>query len=393
MTPPETYMCHALALARRGLGNTAENPSVGCVIVQNDRIVGRGYTQAGGRPHAETMALQQAGTLATGAEVFVTLEPCSHHGKTPPCVEALIAAKISKVWIALEDPNPEVHGAGIARLKQAGIAVEMGLCHTEALFLNQGYIMRRIAGRPLVCAKIATTQDGRMALANGASQWITGAQARKRGQAMRASFDCLLSGIGTVLADNPRFTCRLSGLEHRLPLRAIVDSMLRIPIDSALVQQAKDHPLRLYCLESSAHSAQAEQLQEYGVEVCLAPAQQDRLNLRAVMQHLAESGVNRVMLEAGETLTTSAIQHQLIDRLMLFRGNALFGSDAQSAIGNLSLEGISHAPKLYRTSEENLGEDRLETFIVAYPPCHSRTSTSLPLRRQGSIATGIRRMI
>ena len=365
---PEQYMCHALELARRGLGNTAENPAVGCVIVHNNRIVGRGYTQKGGRPHAEVVALAQAGSLAAGAEVFVTLEPCSHYGQTPPCVEALIAARVARVWIALGDPNPEVHGAGIARLQQAGIATEIGLCHTEALFLNQGYMMRRIAGRPLVCAKVATTQDGRMALANGASQWITGKMARQRAQAMRASFDCLLSGIGTVLADNPRFTCRLSGLEYRLPLRAIADSMLRIPIDSALVQQAKKHPLRIYCLESSAHSPQAEQLQELAVEVCPVPMEQDRLNLRAMLEHLAESGINRVMLEAGETLTTNALQHQLIDRLMIFRGNRIFGSDAQSAIGNLGLEGISHAPKLHRVSEENLGQDRLETFIAEYHP-------------------------
>ncbi len=369
-TPAETYMHHALNLARRGLGNTAENPAVGCVIVQNNRIVGRGYTQAGGRPHAEYMALQQAGSWAKDAEVFVTLEPCSHHGQTPPCVEALIAAGVAQVHIALGDPNPEVHGAGIARLQQAGITVEIGLCHTEALFLNQGYMMRRIAGRPLVCAKVATTQDGRMALANGASQWITGTRARDRAQAMRASFDCLLSGIGTVLADNPRLTCRLSGLEHRLPLRAIADSMLRIPIDSALVQQARKHPLRIYCLEASIHSPKAEQLQEFGIEVCPVPAQQDKLNLRAVLAHLAESGINRVILEAGETLTTSAIQLQLIDRLMLFRGNRLFGSDAQSAIGNLCLEGISHAPKLHRIAEESLGQDRLETFIVEYPNGH-----------------------
>ena len=367
MMQPIDFMRHALNLARRGLGITAENPAVGCVIVQNGRIVGRGYTQEGGRPHAETVALEQAGALAEGAEVFVTLEPCSHYGKTPPCAKALISAGVAKVHIALTDPNPEVQGAGIALLQQAGIATEIGLCHTEALFLNQGYMMRRMAKRPLVCAKIATTQDGRMALANGASQWITGNAARNRAQAMRASFDCLLSGIGTVLADNPRFTCRLSGLEHRLPLRAIADSLLRIPLDSQLVQQAKTHALRIYCHTSSAESPKTQQLQEYGVEVCAVPMQHDRTSLHEILTHLAKSGINRVMLEAGETLTTSALQQGLVDRLMLFRGNRLFGADAQSAVGNLGLEGISHAPKLHRISEESLEQDRLEIFIVEYP--------------------------
>lgn len=367
MMHPIDFMRHALNLARRSLGITAENPAVGCVIVQNGRIVGRGHTQAGGRPHAETVALKQAGALASGAEVFVTLEPCSHYGKTPPCAKSLITAGVAKVHIALTDPNPEVQGAGIALLQNAGIATETGLCHTEALFLNQGYIMRRIAERPLVCAKIATTQDGRMALANGASQWITGQTARARAQAMRASFDCLLSGIGTVLADNPRFTCRLSGLEDRLPLRAIADSLLRIPLDSHLVQQAKTHALRIYCAASNAESPKAEQLQKYGVEVCPVAMQNDRTSLHEILMHLAKSGVNRVMLEAGETLTTSALQQGLIDRLMLFRGNRLFGADAQSAVGNLGLEGISHTPKLHRVSEETLEQDRLETFIVEYP--------------------------
>lgn len=367
VAPELWYMKHALSLAHRGLGKTAENPSVGCVIVHSGRIVGRGYTQPGGRPHAETVALAQAGALAQGAEVFVTLEPCSHYGQTPPCVDALIAAGVAKVWIALGDPNPKVQGQGIARLQQAGIAVEMGLCHTEALFLNQGYIMRRMTGRPLVCAKIATTQDGRMALANGVSQWITGKTARQRAQVMRTGFDCLLSGIGTVLADNPRFTSRLPGLENRLPLRAIADSMLRIRLDSALVQQAAAHPLRVYCLKASAHSPKAQQLQAQGVEVCAVSPYQNSLNLRSILEHLAESGINRLMLEAGETLTTSAIQQHLVDRLMVFRGNSLFGSDAQSAVGNLGLEGISHAPKLHRVSEEVLDHDRLETFVVEYP--------------------------
>ncbi|NQY82012.1 MAG: bifunctional diaminohydroxyphosphoribosylaminopyrimidine deaminase/5-amino-6-(5-phosphoribosylamino)uracil reductase RibD [Alphaproteobacteria bacterium] len=363
----EAAMHHALQLARRGLGTTAENPAVGCVIVKDGCIVGRGFTWPGGRPHAETVALKQAGERAEGAEVFVTLEPCTHHGQTPPCVDALIAAKVVKVHIAINDPNPAVNGAGIARLQQAGVATAFGLCLPEALFLNQGYVMRRIAERPLVAAKIVLTQDGRMALTNGASQWITAAPARARAQGIRATFDCLLSGIGTVLIDNPSFTCRLPGLEDRLPLRAICDSLLRIPPDCQLVQQAAQHPLRVYCHEDCAKGEKAHHLRNIGVQVQGVAMNDAWLDLFAVLHDLAENGINRVLLEAGEILTTSALQQNLIDRLFLFRGNCLFGGDAQAGVGNLGLKRISHAPKLHRISEEAVGADRLEIFLMEYP--------------------------
>lgn len=359
-------MHHALCLGRRGLGATAENPAVGCVIVNEGRIVGRGYTQAGGRPHAETMAILQAGKQAKGAEVYVTLEPCSHHGQTPPCVNQLIEAEVGKVYIALQDPNPEVSGEGIKRLQEVGIATDVGLCLSEAVFLNQGFLMRMVAHRPMVAAKVACTQDGCIALANGASQWITGEAARARVQGIRATFDCLLSGIGTVLADNPSFTCRLAGLEDRLPLRAIVDSLLRIPPDCTLIANARQHPLRIYCRESSANSTQADHLRARGVEIVAIGDDGEVLDLGAVLRHLAQGGINRVLLEAGETLLTSAIAQHLVDRLFLFRGNQLFGGDAKPLLGNIGLEGISHAPKLHRIAEEIVGSDRLETFLLDY---------------------------
>ena len=371
MTNALHYMSTALALARRGLGNVGENPAVGCVLVNDARVVGRGFTQPGGRPHAETVALAQAGELAKGAAVFVTLEPCSHQGKTPPCVEALIKAGVSKVWVALADPNPAIDGRGVAALKQAGIDVDYGLCLPEALFLNQGYILRRTLQRPLVIGKIATSQDGAMALANGRSQWVTGAMARAHAHATRASVDALITGIGTVMADNPQMTCRLPGLEERLPLRVVLDSQLRLSAEYKIVQQAQQHPLCVYTLPALADSPQADSLRQHGVTVVGIEASEKDNPLSGVrpwgvLHDLAERGINRVLLEAGGRLMSSFLRDRLIDRLMWYRGNAIFGDDAQPAFGPLGLELLDQAPLLYRVSESALGQDRLDIYLLHY---------------------------
>src|SRR4051794_21716572 len=231
-------MSAALALARRGLGNVWPNPAVGCVIVKDGRVVGRGWTQPGGRPHAETEAIARAGEAARGGTAYVTLEPCSHSGRTPPCAEALIAAGVSRVVASIEDPDPRVAGGGLTKLREAGIAVESGLCADQAEEINAGFLRRVRTGRPLVTLKLATSLDGRIATASGESRWITGPAARERTHLLRATHDAILVGTATVLADDPQLTCRLNGLEHRSPVRVALDRNLVIPPAARLVAEA-----------------------------------------------------------------------------------------------------------------------------------------------------------
>jgi diaminohydroxyphosphoribosylaminopyrimidine deaminase/5-amino-6-(5-phosphoribosylamino)uracil reductase len=232
------HMRSALALARRGLGQVWPNPAVGCVIVKDGRVVGRGWTQKGGRPHAETEALARAGAAARGATAYVSLEPCSHHGKTAPCAEALITAGIGRVVAAVEDPDPRVSGRGIARLRDAGVVVETGLCATESVELNAGFFCRVISGRPLIALKLATSLDGRIATASGESRWITGPAARERAHLLRATHDAVLVGTGTALSDDPEMTCRLPGLASRSPVRVVIDRNLRLPAMLRLFAEA-----------------------------------------------------------------------------------------------------------------------------------------------------------
>src|SRR5713226_5495304 len=238
----ETAMRAALALARRGLGRVWPNPAVGCVVARDGRVVGRRWTQPGGRPHAETEALARAGEAAHGATAYVSLEPCSHWGKTPPCADALIAAGLGRVVVALEDPDPRVAGGGVARLRAAGIAVEAGLGAAEAAEINAGFFQRVRLGRPLVTLKLATSLDGRIATASGESRWITGPAARERAHLLRATHDGILVGTDTVLADNPQLTCRLPGLDAHSPVRVVIDRQLRIPLDAHIFAEARQVP-------------------------------------------------------------------------------------------------------------------------------------------------------
>ena len=242
MATDQDYLRRAIRLAMNGRGAVEPNPMVGCVIVKDGRVVGRGWTQPGGRPHAETEALRRAGAAATGATAYVSLEPCSHHGRTPPCAEALIAAGIARVVAAGEDPDPRVSGSGLARLRQAGIAIETGLCAEEAAELNAGFLCRVTKGRPLVTLKLATSLDGRIATATGQSRWITGPAARERAHLLRATHDAVLVGTGTALADDPLLTCRLPGLEHRSPVRIALDRTLRLPATLRLFAGARETP-------------------------------------------------------------------------------------------------------------------------------------------------------
>ena len=234
-------MLKALALAEKGLGNVAPNPAVGCIIVKGGEIVGEGYTQKGGRPHAETVALESAGDKAKGATVYVSFEPCAHHGETPPCAEALIAAGVTRVVVAITDPDERVSGRGIAMLEEAGIDVAVGECAEEAMWLNNGFIKSKTEQRPHFTLKVASSLDGHIASSSGESQWITGEEARSAGHMLRASHDAILVGIETVIDDDPRLDCRVAGFEDLSPVRIILDGRARMPLDSELVKSANEH--------------------------------------------------------------------------------------------------------------------------------------------------------
>jgi diaminohydroxyphosphoribosylaminopyrimidine deaminase/5-amino-6-(5-phosphoribosylamino)uracil reductase len=355
----------ALALARRGLGSVWPNPSVGCVLVAGNRVVGRGRTASGGRPHAETEALTQAGALAHGATAFVTLEPCSHHGHTPPCAEALIKAGIGRAVIALTDPDPRVSGRGISALEKAGIAVEIGLGADQAAEINAGFITRIERGRPLLTMKIASSLDGRIATHNGESQWITGDAARDYGHLLRAEHDAILIGSGTALADDPRLDCRLPGLEARSPLRIVVDGHLVLPLTSTLVATAKERPLWLLTRPDNPPERLAA-LADCGVEVIEVPivrrAQEggQRIDLALAMQALGRRGLTRVLVEAGGHLAAALLRAQLVDRLAWFRAPILIGGDGLAAAMPFGVDHIIDAPGWRRLSVTSLGADLVE---------------------------------
>ncbi|MCB2102598.1 MAG: bifunctional diaminohydroxyphosphoribosylaminopyrimidine deaminase/5-amino-6-(5-phosphoribosylamino)uracil reductase RibD, partial [Rhodobacterales bacterium] len=296
-------MAAALALARRGLGRVWPNPAVGCVLVRDGRVVGRGWTQPGGRPHAETEALNRAGHAAKEATAYVTLEPCSHHGQTPPCCDALIAAGVARVVVAIKDPDPRVSGRGLAALEAAGIAVTLGVGAAEAEDVTAGFLSRVTRGRPLVTLKVATSLDGRIATATGHSQWITGPQARARGHRLRLENDAVLTGIGTVLADDPALTCRLPGAGDHSPVRVVLDSRLRLPPDSQLARTAATVPT--WVLTAGAPEGMKRRpLEDLGVKVIPVAADgAGRVDPAPALQALGEAGLSRLLVEPGAAVS------------------------------------------------------------------------------------------
>jgi diaminohydroxyphosphoribosylaminopyrimidine deaminase/5-amino-6-(5-phosphoribosylamino)uracil reductase len=357
------FMALALTLSRRGLGRTWPNPSVGAVVVQAGEhgpvIVGRGVTQPGGRPHAEPVALAQAGERARGATLYVTLEPCSHHGKTPPCADAIIAAGISRVVSALEDPNPLVAGQGHARLRAAGIAVEVGLCAEEAARSHAGHIRRVRDGRPNVLLKLAVSADGKAGLPGRKPVAITGEAARDRVHMLRAQNDAILIGIGTALADDPMLTCRLPGMALRSPVRIVLDAKLRLPLEAALVRTAHEAPVWVVCGEDAA--AQAEHaLRETGIEVLRAPGS-GRLALDIVLRELSVRGITRLMVEGGPTVAASFLTADLVDEAALFRSHTALGSGID-ALEGMPLTALTQSPRLAARGIETVGADELERF-------------------------------
>jgi len=355
----------ALSLARRGLGTVWPNPAVGCVLARDDldgRVVGRGWTQPGGRPHAETEALSRAGGLAQGASAYVTFEPCNHQGETPPCSEALIAAGIKRCFIACQDPDPRVSGEGLKRLEAAGIETSLGLCEEEARRLNAGFLMRMTQGRPMFTLKTATTLDGRVATATGQSKWITGAPARAFAHGLRADHDAIMIGIGTALADEPSLTCRLPGLEQRSPIRIIADSSLRLPADSPLAKTARDVATWVVAAKG-ADGGKRKALEATGVEVIEAETDEDgRPDLGWLATELGRRGLTRVLVESGGDLAAAMVKRDLIDRLAWFRSPKLIGGDGRGAVAAFGIDAVAEAPSFARDSISDAGDDVLETY-------------------------------
>ncbi len=358
MTPradDENHMAHALRLAARGLGRVWPNPAVGCVLVRDGLIVGRGWTQPGGRPHAEVRALQQAGPLAKGATAYVTLEPCAHHGHTPPCADALIAAEVTRVVTALTDPDPRVSGRGHAMLRAAGIAVTEGVLTPEATRANAGFLKRVTQGLPLVTLKLAATLDGRIATATGESRWITGPEARRKVHALRLSHDAVMVGSGTALADDPDLTVRDMGAD-RQPVRIVVDRFLKHSTASRLGQTAQAHPVWL--LHGADAPAPARQAwADTGAILVEVPQIADRIDLVSALRIFAGKGLTRILSEGGSTLAAALIKAGLVDDLALFTGAALIGAEGHAALGPLGLTALSDVPHPRLRETKMLGPD------------------------------------
>ena len=364
-SPPDEHDAHfmavALRLAERGLGRTWPNPAVGCVVVGHGRIVGRGWTQPGGRPHAEVEALRRAGAQALGATAYISLEPCAHYGQTPPCTMALLHAGIRRAVIAMADPDPRVDGRGIDQLRQAGVEVALGPGQAEAAQLNAGFFLRVQAGRPLVTLKLATSLDGRIATRAGASRWITGEAARRRAHQLRATHDAIVIGSGTALADDPALTCRLPGLDDRSPVRVVLDGRLRLPPTSNLAVTARDVPTWVVT-RAGADPRRRAALERQGVEVLTAagaPA-----DIKGALAALAARGLTRVLVEGGATVAAALLRARLVDRLVWFQAPVVIGGDGLAAVADLGVDALADCPRFQPSHGAALARDAVQAYIV-----------------------------
>lgn len=343
------FMTQAIRLAAFGLGQTAPNPSVGCVIVNGGQVVGTGTTSKGGRPHAEVNALKEAGKQAKGATAYVSLEPCSHTGKSPPCTDALIKAGISKVVYASHDPNPLVNGQGRAKLEAAGVSVISGLMSSEADEMNSGFFLSITEKRPRYTVKIASSLDGKIATSTGESKWITGPEARRYGHSLRANNDAILVGIDTVQADDPMLDCRIAGLESDSPARIILDTQARIKNDCQLIQTAENIPTYLITEQENISFPNVTVIQVDNIR-----------DVQSLSRTFTELGFTRVLIEGGPTVQASFICAGLCDELYWFRAPIMIGQEGKSAIGNLALDILSQAQSYELREMQTLGADLLE---------------------------------
>ena len=345
------YMAQALRLAEKGLYTTTPNPRVGCVIVRDGKVVGSGWHERAGEPHAEIHALTQAGELARGATAYVTLEPCSHHGRTPPCAEALVQAGVGRVVVAMIDPNPLVAGEGLARLQQAGIQTDIGLLEKEAHELNIGFVSRMTCGRPWLRLKIAASLDGKTALNNGVSQWITGPDARRDAHRLRARSCALLTGIGTVLADDPSLNVR-EVETTRQPLRVVVDSALRMSPTAKMLGLG---PTLVATV--SGDPARADELRAAGAEVLVLPAVEGRVDLVRLLDELGRRCINEVMVEAGATLNGALVKQELVDEYTFYFAPLLLGHRARGMFDLPELSSMGERRELRIADVTMVGKD------------------------------------
>ncbi|OSM00273.1 bifunctional diaminohydroxyphosphoribosylaminopyrimidine deaminase/5-amino-6-(5-phosphoribosylamino)uracil reductase RibD [Magnetofaba australis] len=354
MSEHNRYMDMALRLAARAQGRTRPNPTVGCVLVKQGRIVGKGYHHRAGLPHAEREALAEAGAAARGATAYVTLEPCSHHGRTPPCCDGLIEAGVAQVVAAMSDPNPQVAGRGLERLRAAGIAVTVGVREAEAQALIRPFTTWMLHKRPMVTLKAAASLDGKTATRSGQSQWITGPAARKRGHQLRNSHDAILIGSGTLLADDPQLTCRLRG--GRDPVRVVVDANLRIADEAAVLNLPSQAPTWIIATEQADPIRRAELSARNNVEVITCGALPDgRVDLHDLMGQLASRDITSVLSEAGGILTSALLEARLADRVALFLAPMLIGGgEARGILGGLGVSELAQAPRIERMALQSL---------------------------------------
>jgi len=362
----KAHMQAAIRLAQRGLGQTWPNPSVGCVIVLNDILVGRGWTQQGGRPHAETVALNQAGNAALGAAVYVTLEPCSHKGVTEPCAKALIDAGVARVVIGIEDPDPRVNGRGIKMLREAGIEVTVGVCATEAERVTSGFLKRNKDNRPQITLKFATTLDGRIATKSGDSKWITGDFARRSGHMLRANHDAILVGSLTALQDDPSLTCRLPGMFNRSPLRIVVDGRMRLPLTHNLVVGAPEIPTWLFTFSETQENADRRRAyQAAGVKIFDINLDENGYpDLKVLVGILADKGITRLLVEGGGTIAAAFLKLGLIDEVFWYRSAKIIGNEGLPAIGGMGVECLQDAICMKTHYVERVGDDFIEQYSL-----------------------------
>jgi diaminohydroxyphosphoribosylaminopyrimidine deaminase/5-amino-6-(5-phosphoribosylamino)uracil reductase len=360
----QRFMQLALTLGRRGLGRTWPNPAVGAVVVKDGLIVGRGWTQPGGRPHAEPEALARAGEAARGATLYATLEPCSHVGKSPPCTDAIIAAGIARVVSAIEDPNPEVAGQGHARLRAAGLSVDIGLGAGEAAHDHAGHFSRIREGRPHVILKLALSADDKIGAAGHQPVAISGEAARARVHLLRAQCDAIMVGIGTVLSDDPLLTCRLPGMEARSPVRVVLDRSLRMPGASRLLHSAREHPLWVMT-SNLAEASAAARIGAAGAQVMavdIAPAPMPGLDLSAVLHRVADQGITRLLVEGGARLASSFVRAGLVDEVWLLRSPDTIGADGVAVLEALPLTAITQSPAFSVRDTQMLQADTLTIY-------------------------------
>jgi diaminohydroxyphosphoribosylaminopyrimidine deaminase/5-amino-6-(5-phosphoribosylamino)uracil reductase len=346
------HMARALLLARRGLYTTDPNPRVGCVLVLDGLVIGEGWHERAGEPHAEVHALREAGARADGATAYVTLEPCCHHGRTPPCTQALIDAGVKRVVAGMHDPNPRVAGEGANQLRAAGVQVNVGLMEAEAEQLNPGFLKRMRDGRPFVRVKLAVSLDGRTALAGGESQWITGEAARRDVQRWRARSSAILTGVSTVLADDPQMNVR-DIANAKQPLRIVLDSQLRMPPQAQMLKL----PGRTLVVTASADPKRAQALRNAGAEIEVFAAGHGQVDLHALMQHLAARELNEILVESGARLAGGLLQAGLIDELVVYSAPSILGHDARGMFSLPPLQSMAERIALTIVDRRAVGQD------------------------------------